>query len=257
MLQTDEMQQKLSRAFTREQSVLLSDLIHEKFEELVKTSDFRELKDIVAEVAKQQKETSAEVKSLSAEVKSLSVEMKALAKQQQETSAEVKSLSVEMKALAEQQKKTSAEVEILARGLNQVRKDVDQIRKELGGLATTVGYRLEDEAYKSLPALLFRDFNIQVSSRLKRGYLTDIEGNSIEVNIIGKAKQDDENILIIGEAKSQLSKKFVDEFLRKKLNRLPKTEKTFTILVTYMITAPDVEEYVKSKGIQLYYSYDF
>ena len=236
MLQTDEMQQKLSRAFTREQSVLLSDLIHEKFEELVKTSDFRELKDIVAEVAKQQKETSAEVKSLS---------------------AEVKSLSVEMKALAEQQKKTSAEVEILARGLNQVRKDVDQIRKELGGLATTVGYRLEDEAYKSLPALLFRDFNIQVSSRLKRGYLTDIEGNSIEVNIIGKAKQDDENILIIGEAKSQLSKKFVDEFLRKKLNRLPKTEKTFTILVTYMITAPDVEEYVKSKGIQLYYSYDF
>ncbi len=250
MIQTEEIQQKLSRAFTLEQSTILSEVIHEKFDELVKTSDFRELKEIVAEVAKQQKETSAEVKSLS-------VEMKILAKQQQETSAEVKSLSAEMKELAEQQKKTWAAVEILALGLTEVRKDIAQIRKEVGGLATTVGYRLEDEAYKGLPALLLRDFNMQVSGRLKRGYLTDIEGNSIEVNIIGKAKQQDENVLIIGEAKSQLSKKFVDEFLRKKLNRLPKTEKTFPILVTYMITAPDIEEYVKTKGIQLYYSYDF
>jgi hypothetical protein len=66
--------------------------------------------------------------------------------------------------------------------------------------------------------------------------------------------------LIVGESKSQLSKGRVDEFLEKKLERLPKPGdvQIFPVLVTHMITAPDVVDYALSKGIKrVYYSYEF
>jgi hypothetical protein len=50
----------------------------------------------------------------------------------------------------------------------------------------------------------------------------------------------------------------VDDFIRKKLRRLEGVfPEVFPVLVTYMVTEPDVEDYVREKGIALYYSYDF
>ena len=65
-------------------------------------------------------------------------------------------------------------------------------------------------------------------------------------------------MVIVGESKSQLSKNGVNEFIRKKLKRLEGVfEEIFPVLITYMISGPDVERYVKDKGIALYYSYHF
>jgi len=120
------------------------------------------------------------------------------------------------------------------------------------------GYTLENEAYKKLPELLKQDFNILIKERLKRQYLTDNQGHKIEVNIVGKASKNGQDIVIIGESKSQLSKNDVDRFIRKKLNRLQGVFKEiFVILITHMISNPEVEDYVKEKGFALYYSYDF
>ncbi len=133
-----------------------------------------------------------------------------------------------------------------------------ETRKQLGGISTTVGYRLEDEAFKALPALLERDFGIQLLERLRRKYVRDDEGEMLEVNILGRARRDGREVLIVGEAKSQLSKKGVDEFLRRKLGRLKKAApELFPILVTYMTTSAEVEDYAKGKGVTLYFSFDF
>lgn len=50
----------------------------------------------------------------------------------------------------------------------------------------------------------------------------------------------------------------MDRFIDRKL-RLFKDlfENIFPVLVTYMISEPDVEDYAKAKGIALFYSYDF
>jgi len=122
----------------------------------------------------------------------------------------------------------------------------------------TVGYRLEDEAYKSLPELLRRDMGLVVEGRLKRQFVTDRMGMKIEVNIIGEAKKNGRKVMIVGEGKSQLSKKGVDEFISKKLKRLEGVyEEIFPLLITYMISEPEVEDYAREKGIAIYYSYDF
>lgn len=214
---------KLEFVFDKEQAEVLSEVITDAHNDLVKTSDFNELKAIVKDLAEAQERTEIKVGNLADRVEEL----------------------------AAAQKRTEEELHILVQ-------DHKETRRQLGGLAATVGYTLEDRAYPVLPALLERDFDIVVKERLKRGYITDNRGRDSEINILGKAEKNGSQIVIIGESKSQLSKKNVDEFIRRKLKRLTGVfnEEIFPLLITYMISSPDVEEYAKKQGIALYYSYD-
>ncbi len=66
-----------------------------------------------------------------------------------------------------------------------------------------------------MPALLKRDFDLKVEGRLKRDLVEDIKGRLIQVNVIGKAMKDGEEILIIGESKAQLSRSHLDRFIKR------------------------------------------
>ena len=167
--------------------------------------------------------------------------------------------------LAEAQKRTETSIEELAEAQKRTEEELRKLssaqrdtQKQLGGLPGTVGYTLENESYKTLPSRLKKDFNIIVKDRLKRTYIRDIKGKYIEVNIIGKAERDGREIVIVGESKSQLSKRGVDDFIKKKLEKVKDgIKEVFPVIVTHMISEYDVEEYVKEKGLALYYSYDF
>ncbi|MGQ9497925.1 MAG: chordopoxvirus fusion protein, partial [Desulfotomaculales bacterium] len=167
--------------------------------------------------------------------------------------------------LAQAQKRTEQRVEELAQAQKRTEEELQKLigehaetRRQLGGLSATVGYRLEDEAFKALPALLQRDHGLTVKGRLTRKFVRDNRGEDIEVNILGRAERNGQTYTIVGESKSQLSKKDVDTFIRKKLKRLEGIfDAIFPVLVTYMISQPDVEEYARQKGIAVYYSFDF
>ena len=134
----------------------------------------------------------------------------------------------------------------------------DETRKQLGGLSHTVGYILENEAYRALPALLKTDHGIEVEDRLIRTYLTTDRGYPVEVNIFGRGRRDGREVVVIGESKSQLSAKNIDHFIQGRLTRLePLFEDVFAVLVTHMISSPDVAAYAQERGIALYYSYQF
>jgi hypothetical protein len=155
--------------------------------------------------------------------------------------------------LAQAQKRTEEELRKLV-------KEHVKTRTQLGGLSNTVGYILENEAFKAVPDLLKKEFGLEVTKRLVRKFVPDDQGNLIEVNIIGQATKDREEFIVIGESKSQLSKNKVSEFLRKKLQPLERTfkEKVFPIMVTHMISEPDVEDYARDLGLKrIYYSYEF
>ncbi|MBW2069470.1 MAG: hypothetical protein JRI31_11465, partial [Deltaproteobacteria bacterium] len=94
--------------------------------------------------------------------------------------------------LTQAQKRTEERVEELAQAqkrteeeLQKLIKEHKETRSQLGGLAMTVGYRLEDEAFKALPRLLREDYKIEVKGRLKRQYVADRDGRLLEVNIFG------------------------------------------------------------------------
>lgn len=237
MLRLDALRQKLEAVFLPDQAMVLSQVITEAYTDLVKTSDFNELKEIVrqlgvktTELAEAQKRTEQRVEEL--------------AQAQKRTEQRVEEL-------AEAQKRTEEELRKLVA-------DHRETRRQLGGLALTVGCRLEDEAMKALPRLLERDHGITVQGRLTRRFVRDNQGADIEVNIFGRGLKDGQEIVIVGESKSQLSKNDVDNFIKRKLRRLKGTfPHVFPVLVTYMVTQPEVEAYAPEKGIALYYSYDF
>jgi len=46
----------------------------------------------------------------------------------------------------------------------------------VAGLSDTVGYGLENQAYKALPRLLERDFDLKIKDRLARRYIVYKDG---------------------------------------------------------------------------------
>ncbi len=231
-----------------------------KTEETVKA-----LAEEVKKLAERQTKTEETVKALAEEVKklaerqtkieetvrALAEEVKKLAERQTKTEETVKALAEEVKKLAERQTRTEEE-------LRKLIKEHEKTRKDLGGLTQSFGYFLENESYKHLPSLLERDYHLQITEPLDRKFIRYPHNRYDEVNIYGKGKIDGKEVVILGEVKSQLSKRHVDEFL-KKVSRIKKFYdwETFLVLVTHMAVNPQVEDYVKDLGIALYKSSQF
>ncbi|NIR51603.1 chordopoxvirus fusion protein [candidate division KSB1 bacterium] len=232
----EELQKTLEPSAARTIANIFSTMYADLQNTVTKT-EFNELKEVVHDLAEAQKRTESRVGELAERVEEL-------AEAQMRTEARVEEL-------AEAQKRTEDELHTLI-------KDHKETRKQLGGLTTAVGYTLENEAFKALPALLKKDYGLLLQERLKHRYVKDRKGEYIEINIIGSASQNGRTVTIVGESKSQLSKKGIDAFLRRKVNRLSGLyEHIFPLLITHMTTSPDVESYAKEKGIALYYSFDF
>jgi prefoldin subunit 5 len=151
--------------------------------------------------------------------------------------------------LTEAQKKTEEELKRLVG-------EHKKTREHLGTLSHTVGYVLEDRAYKGLVGLLKRDFSLEVIEGLRRDYIEVGIDKYEEVNIIGRARVNGKEVWVIGECKSQLKKGDVDEFLRsvKRIEPYVSGEKVI-VAVTYQ-APPPVRKYVEQKGIKLYFSYE-
>jgi len=232
---------KLEEVEPQLRGVLISILeeLERQREETVTKNDFNELKEIVRELAIAQKNTEKAVQDLQITVKELQIAVRDTQKALQGTQAAVQDTQKALQDLVFDHSKT---------------------REQLGGLSNTVGYILENEAYKFLPALLKREFGLEVKGKLLRDFVKDNRGHEIEVNILGQATRKRNRFVIVGESKSQLSKNKVSEFLNKKLKRLDGVfdGELFPILVTHMKSEPDVDAFAAQKGIKrIFYSYEF
>ncbi len=284
---------QLEQVFGWDQAQVLADVIDEAYSDLVKTSDFNELKAIVKELAEAQTRTEKRVGELAEAQARTEKRLDELTKAQVNIEKRLTRLEVTVQKLADAQvnmEKRLTRLEATVQKLIEAQANMEkrltrleltvqklieaqartekelhelvlahkETRRQLGGLAETVGYGLENQAYKALPALLERDFGITVTGRLKRGWVPDNYGNMLEVNIIGEGVRDGKKVTLVGECKSQLSKRKVENFIRKRLDRLDEVfDDIFPLIVTHMTSEPDVEEYVRERGIALYYSYDF
>ncbi len=212
----------------------------------------------LAELAEAQRRTDERISRLE-------VALAELAEAQRRTDERVSRLEVALAELAEAQRRTEQRVEELAQAQKRTEEAVfrlarrlDDTNKQLGGLADTVGYTLENEAYRYLPSLLERDFGVLVEESLYRDFLRDLKGQDVEVNILGRARRDSEPILSVGESKAQLSKRDVDTFLRKRVEKLDTGGlRPFPVLVAHMVTQRGTVEYARGKGVAVYLSYQF
>ena len=222
--------------------------LEEKFQQLVDTQ--RQTEEKLNRLTEKVEQLTERLDQLTERVNQLAEAQRQTEERLNKLTERVELLTASVKELSENQKK-------LEERLIKVEEGLKLTRKEVGGLAHTVGYSLEDRAYKSLPKLLKKDFDVDIEGKLIRTYLELGKEKFIEVNIYGKGRQKDKQVVIIGEGKSQLKKTDVDKFLKTiEMIKGFFTENIIPIMITYQ-TLPQVDGYAEEKGVKIYYSYDF
>ena len=215
----------------------------------VMREDFRELKQIMAELAEAQRRTEERVGSLG-----LAVER--LAEAQRRTEERVGSLELAVERLAEAQRRTTEEIKELVAAQVRTEAGIDRLRKQVGGLSETVGGDIEDIAYIVLHDVLKREFGWQVGV-LEREWQT-WDGEPEEVNVFGEATdpaRPGQVIWIVGEAKHNLTRKEVDRFARQvERARRHLVGEIFPVCFCYR-ARPEVQQRVRDAGIRLVFSY--
>lgn len=254
-------------------SVLL-DLVDE-MDNSVKKEDFKQLKNVVQELAEAQKVTEKRLDSLTIKVEelaeaqkvtekrldSLTIKVEELAEAQKRTEQRVEELAEAQKRtekrveeLAEAQKRTEQRVEELAEAqkkteesLNKLTKRVDNIEVQLGGLSMAVGYGIEDKLYPHLEKFAEKVFDVVPMDVVLRKNIVYADGRFDELNVYIKAKKDGKQVLIIGESKAQPGKKDIDKFI-KTVERVEKYTGTvvYPFIVGYSFS-PIVEKYINEK----------
>jgi hypothetical protein len=225
--------------------------VYEDLQQTATRSDIAELRAAIRELAEAQKVTEVRVGELAKKLDEL-------AEAQKVTEVRMGELAKKLDELAEAQKATEVAVRELVEQMRDVRREQREMRADVGAMSHAIGYRLEDEAGLALPRLLKRDHNIEVTGRLVRRHLPLKSGGHLEVNILGEARRAGKAIHIVGEGKSQLHRRDVERFLQRTIP-LAQAElgEIQPVLVTYMTPEPGLEDYVRQRGIVLYYSYDF
>jgi len=150
--------------------------------------------------------------------------------------------------LAQAQTRTEEELKKLTIG-------VKNLQKEFGGLSHTVGYHLEDRAIRDLPRILKKQLTIDLTLCERR--FMKIQGREVQINIYGEGKRNGEEIIIAGEAKTDLSLKEVDRFLLLVERIKAEVGKEVLPLFVCYSAKPKVKAYAEGKGAKVYFSYDF
>ncbi len=246
-------------------------------EESVSKKEFNELKQIVKELSENINSLTKKINELveaqrktEERVDKLEIALNKLAEAQRKTEERVDRLEIALNKLIEAQRKTEERVDKLEIALNKLaeaqRRTEEEIAKltkrmqifeeRLEGISNSVGYSLEDRAYKSLPKLLKDRFGIEIEGRLVRRYVC-INGKNIQINIYGYGKKDGKSILILGECKVRPSKKEIERFEKYALKISKKENKDpFLLFVAYDFP-PKIENLLKEKNIPYFWSYEF
>jgi len=202
MVGVADMTRQLETVFERRQANVLATVITDAYNQLVKTSDFSELKGIVRELAQAQREltqaqqrTELRVEELAQAQQRTELRVEELAQAQQRTELRMEELAQAQRELTQAQQRTEEAVRTLAVGLQET-------RSEVGGLSRSMSYALENEAYRALPAFLQGRYGLALTERLVR---TEVGGE--EVNFLGRARRNGQQVLIVGETKLRLDER--------------------------------------------------
>ena len=246
MLSTIEIFNRLNEYFNEEAAQAITSAITDSYSRLAeKLTDFERL-------------------ATKDEVNELRDAIKQLTEAQSKTEVRLDQLAEAQIQLAEAQSRTEEKLNQLAEAQSKTERElakltivVGRVHKNFGGLSDSIGFMLEDRAFKALPALLKERFGIEVQGRLIRTYLENAQGESEEVNIYGKGLKDGSELVIVGESKSQLAGKHITRF-KKMLARLTPVlgMEVFPLMTTYM-AKPEVLQQAETENIAVFMSYEF
>ena len=246
---------EITPALRREIIRIVDDRISESH---VTREDFSELKEIVrsigvtmGELAEAQKRTEIRVEEL--------------AEAQKESRKDINRLERTMGELAEAQKRTELRVEELAEAQKQTQHELSQLtqehretRRQLGGLAMSVGYGIEDSLMPYIFDFGRVEYGIKVESVERKNLVYD-NGSYDEINIFAQGTKAGRTVYLLGECKAQPGKKDIERFYHQSLRVKEALDgEVFLFFVGYVFD-PDTEHHVRTTypEIRLLKTYEF
>jgi uncharacterized coiled-coil protein SlyX len=182
MLSRADMETKLAEVFERRQARVLSQVLDLSQDNLVKSSDFKKLTGIV--------------KRLGERMDTMGERMDQLAQAQARTERRVEELVGGLHDMR-------LSMEKMQQGMEEMSRAMVASNSQIGGLSATMGYALENEAYRLLPAYLRQRHHLRVTERFLR---TMVGG--LEINFLAQAKTaDGRQAIIVGESKTRLDER--------------------------------------------------
>ncbi len=268
------LESKFKSAFNEDQSQILAEVIYHNYEDLVKISDFTELKGIVIDSRNSQKRTESRFDDLAESLKRTDMKVDDLADGLKRTDKKVEELGESLKRtdkkvddLAESLKRTDMKVDDLAESLKKTDKKVDELAhaqkdtdkkvdkleksvqnlaRQVGGLSESFGGSLEDFALDIVPEVLENNWNMSIDSSYREDFV--LRGRTIEIDLIIEGTIQDKPIVILCEVKSNLTleeaKKF---FLLVELIK-DKFEAEIRVLFFGYRVKRDALEFIKDMG---------
>ena len=241
MMNRTRIREKLGHVFVNQQAEVLSEVIYDSYNALVRADDFNELKGIVKELAEAQQRTEQRVEDLAetqqrteqrveelAESQQHLVEaqqrteqrVEDLAEAQQRTEQRVEDLAKAQQHLAEAQQRTEQRVEELAESQQHTEHALQQLARQMGGLARQVGGMsdrmggdLEEVAAIMVHDVLERELGWQIDELDRAWQMWN--GEEEEIDVFGQAHdplRPDTTLWIVGEVKFNLTMRDVERF---------------------------------------------
>ena len=180
-MNVESLTRRFTPVFAPEQATVLAVAMYDTYNGLVKADDFNELKEIVRDLAQEQR---------------------ALTQAQVRTESRVEELAQAQHELAQAQHELTLAQRDTDTRLGKLIDVVSNLAQEMGGLSRSVSYSLENEAYRQLPAYLEAEYGIVLEERMVR---TEIGGEEIDLFALGQ--RDGAPIVLVGETKLQLDRR--------------------------------------------------
>ena len=199
MIDTYQIFRDLSTELSPKAADVLANTLAQVVREVSNTvtrDDFRELKEVVGQLAEAQKRTEARLEDLAEAQQRTEARLEDLAEAQKRTEARLDSLAVKVGELAEAQMRTEARLEKLAEAQQRTVDDLRGLRREFGGFQKSLSYAFENEAYRMLPAILESRLGFKIEERILRKQLGDTE-----INFLARGQLAGEPAVLVGESK--------------------------------------------------------
>ena len=119
----------------------------------------------------------------------------------------------QMRQLAAAQVRTEARMEVLAAAQERTELAVQSLAQQVGRLADTIGFTLEELAREVTPAYLAHHHNIH-TLQLDRSFIV-VDGQELEFDLYGHGQRNGERVTVVGEVRSRIYGRDVEEAVRR------------------------------------------
>ena len=151
-----------------------------------------------------------------------------------------------LEQLAAAQARTETRVEQLAAAQEHTELAVQALAQQVGRLADTIGFTLEELAREVTPAYLAHHYNIHML-QLDQCFLI-VDGQELEFDLYGNGQRDGERVTVVGEVRSRIYGRDVEEAVRRTTRLAPQLSGTPVTILFGFVIHPSAREVAQRLG---------